>query len=68
VAIGQQIRAAGARPAPIREPLAFRATEVEGLGTFRTAHQTIVVTPLRAAAETHVCPLPWADCHVQYAA
>jgi hypothetical protein len=60
LAIGQQIRAAGAQPTPIREPLAFRATEVEGLGMYRTAPQTIVVTPRRAAAETHVCPLPWA--------
>jgi hypothetical protein len=68
LAIGHQIREAGARPDPIREPLAFRAAHVEGLGTFHTDQQTIVVTPLRAAADAHVFPLPWADCHVRYAA
>src|SRR5688500_17563833 len=41
LAIGLQIREAGARPAVIREPVAFRAAHVEGLGTFRVHCATI---------------------------
>lgn len=68
LAIGQQIREAGARPDRIREPRAFRAAHVEGLGTVHTEQETLVVTPLRAAANPHVFTLPWVDCHVRYAA
>ena len=68
LAIGQQIQAAGARPEHIREPVAFRAAHVEGLGTFRIDQQAIRVTPLRGATTNPVYALPWANCHVYYAA
>jgi hypothetical protein len=68
LAIGQQIREAGARPDQVREPAAFRSAHVEGLGTFRTEQQAIIVTPLRLPAGEPVYALPWADCHVYYAA
>jgi hypothetical protein len=68
LAIGHQIRAAGARPDPIREPLAFRAAHVEGLGVVCTDEQTIRITPLHPPADDHVLALLWADCQVQYAA
>src|SRR5215208_3773081 len=47
LAIGLQIRDAAARPPVIREPLAFRATQVDGLGTFRLQRRTISLSPLR---------------------
>jgi Transposase DDE domain len=68
LAIGQQVRDAGARPDPIREPLAFRAAHVEGLGTFVADRQTLVVTPLRIPTDAHTYALPWANCHVRYVA
>jgi hypothetical protein len=48
LAIGLQIRDAGTRPDVIREPAAFRATHVEGLGTFTCQRRTLHV--LRTAA------------------
>jgi hypothetical protein len=64
LAIGLQIRDAGARPAVIREPAAFRATQVDGLGTFTRARRTLRVT--RAVAAHRVprrslqrLSLPW---------
>ena len=68
LAIGHQIRAAGARPDQIREPLAFRATQVEGLGIMRGDHQTIVVTPLRGPIDDLPIPVAWARRHVRYVA
>ncbi|MBW3655826.1 MAG: transposase, partial [Gemmatimonadetes bacterium] len=68
LAIGHQIAAAQARPAVIREPRAFRASRVEGPGTFSVVQQTIVVTPLRAAADDQPYPLPWTQRAVHYAA
>ena len=68
LAIGRQIAEAEARPAVIREPRAFRAAHVEGLGTFRVAAQAIVITPLRAPLPDHPCLLPWAQRTVHYAA
>ena len=59
LAIGLQIRDAAARPAVIREPLAFRATHVEGLGTFGQQRRTIYLTPLQALPTPHL-RLPWA--------
>jgi hypothetical protein len=56
LAIGLQIRDAGARPAVIREPAAFRATQVDGLGTFARERRTVRVT--RAAASHRVPPRP----------
>jgi Transposase DDE domain len=58
LAIGAQIQAAGTRPAVIREPLAFRATQVEGLGTFRQERRTLYLTPARPTAAQH-WRLPW---------
>ena len=58
LAIGAQIQAAGTRPPVIREPLAFRATYVEGLGTFRQERRTLYLTPtLPTAAQRW--RLPW---------
>ncbi len=68
LAIGQQIHAAQARPDVIREPRAFRAAQVEGLGTFRVVAQSIVITPLRALPPDHPSPLPWTQRTVSYAA
>ncbi len=45
LAIGWQIHDAGARPTRIREPLAFRATQVEGLGLFVLHERHIEVLP-----------------------
>jgi hypothetical protein len=59
LAIGLQIQAANARPAVIREPLAFRAAQVEGLGTFQVVHRTIYLTPL-APTPPQQWRLPWA--------
>ncbi|HVG95880.1 MAG TPA: hypothetical protein VNK05_03180 [Chloroflexota bacterium] len=49
LAIGLQIRAAGARPAVIRKPAAFRAAHVDGLGTFARERRTLRVTRAVAA-------------------
>lgn len=68
LAIGCQIAVAQARPEVIREPRAFRAAQVEGLGTFRIAQPAIVITPLREPPPDHDCPLPWTQCSVRYAA
>jgi Transposase DDE domain len=67
LAIGQQFADAGARPAVIREPLACRATQVDGLGTFTGSRRTLVVTPLRATPRRSY-PLPWTRRVVRYAA
>ena len=53
LAIGARIQAAGARPPVIREPLAFRATHVEGLGTFRRERRTLYLTPALPAGPQH---------------
>jgi hypothetical protein len=58
LAIGLQIADANARPATIREPVAFRATHVEGLGTFLQERQTIVLAAPHAARDQHD-DLPW---------
>ena len=57
LAIGLQIADADARPATIREPVAFRAAHVEGLGTFVQERQTILLTWPTAAGQIH--HLPW---------
>jgi DDE family transposase len=67
LAIGLQVRAANARPAVIREPAAFRAAHVDGLGTFVREPATIRVTSPRAGApQTH--HLPWAGLTVHLTA
>ena len=58
LAIGLQIAEADARPAVIREPAAFRATHVEGLGTFACDEHAILLTHPRAIpGQTYA--LPW---------
>jgi hypothetical protein len=65
LAIGLQLHDAQGRPATLREPAAFRAAHVDGLGTFvRDARaSTIHLAPLRAPHSQprppHRLPLPW---------
>src|SRR6185312_1116211 len=66
LAIGYQLHQDDTRPAPIREPRAFRATAVEGLGTFTIEAHGLVITPLRSAAPPPQ-RLPWSQLTVQYA-
>ena len=67
LAIGLQIHDAAARPAVIREPLAFRATQVDGLGTFVLHRRTITVAPLQPIPPQHL-RLPWTRRVVRLAA
>jgi hypothetical protein len=67
LAIGLQIARAGGRPDTIREPAAFRAAHVEGLGTFARAGRTVRLTPHRPTAPA-VYRLPWARLTVRLAA
>ena len=61
LAIGLQIADADARPASIREPAAFRAAHVDGLGMFalddQNPHAVLPHRPHPTAAGTY--PLPW---------
>ncbi len=67
LAIGLQIQQAKARPATIREPRAFRAAAVEGLGAFALAPAAVVLTSRRPVAPgPH--HLPWQHLTVYYAA
>jgi hypothetical protein len=67
LAIGHQIHLAQARPAVIREPRAFRATHVEGLGTFAIAGPTILLAERLPCAESpQPCSLPWTQRTVHY--
>jgi hypothetical protein len=64
LAIGLQIHDADARPSVIREPAAFRATHVDGLGTFTVAGRAILLTrPLPTPETTYL--LPWTGRSVQ---
>jgi Transposase DDE domain len=58
LALGLQIHEAGARPQVLREPRAFRAAHVEGLGLFVQAEHTIWLrpTPPSSPRTWHV---PW---------
>jgi hypothetical protein len=53
LAIGLQIHEAGARPPIIREPRAFRATHVDGLGAFRQPRHTLYLTALHPSPPQH---------------
>jgi DDE family transposase len=67
LAIGLQIHDADARPAIIREPAAFRAGHVDGLGTFILAERVILLErPHPSSDATYL--LPWTDCSVQLVA
>ena len=61
LAIGLQIADANARPTSIREPAAFRAAHVDGLGVFARDDQNpravLLCRPHLTATETY--PLPW---------
>jgi hypothetical protein len=63
LAIGLQLREAGAQPTVIREPAAFRATHVEGLGTFTCHRRTLHVARATARRPAGRPPqrlrLPW---------
>jgi hypothetical protein len=67
LAIGLQIADANARPPTIREPVAFRAAHVEGLGTFVQDRQTILLTTPHAIPDQHY-HLPWTQCTVRLVA
>jgi hypothetical protein len=63
LAIGLQIADADARPPSIREPAAFRAAHVDGLGTFvhdrHDRHAILLTLPRPTAGGTYL--LPWTD-------
>jgi hypothetical protein len=63
LAIGLQIRDADARPASIREPAAFRAEHVDGLGTFAPDDRDPRTLLLRQhrPADPATYSLPWTD-------
>jgi hypothetical protein len=67
LAIGLQLHEADTLPVVLREPHAFRATQVEGLGLFVQHHHTLRITPYLPTAP-QVWPLPWADLVVHLAA
>jgi hypothetical protein len=67
LAIGLQIQEAGARPAVIREPYAFRAAHVDGLGLFVVQRRTILVTPCQPTP-AQTWRLPWSRRTVRLAA
>jgi hypothetical protein len=58
LAIGRQLHDAAARPAVLREPVAFRATHVDGLGTFHLQRRTIYLMPLLPTPPQPL-RLPW---------
>ena len=62
LAVGLQVREADARPDRIREPAAFRAAHVDGLGSFRhdpqDRHAILLARP-HGAALSHAYSLPW---------
>src|SRR5687768_5050765 len=58
LALGLQIHEAGERPATLREPRAFRATHVEGLGLFAQQDATIWLLP-QQPSDVRTWHLPW---------
>src|SRR5947209_3069738 len=67
LAIGLQIEQAKGRPTPIREPRAFRAQHVDGLGLFERDGTAIVLH--RSAVDLpRTYHLPWTHCAVRLAA
>lgn len=67
LAIGLQIKEVQGRPETIREPRAFRAEHVDGLGSFLQRGPLLLLAPLHAdgAQRYH---LPWTQLVVQVAA
>ena len=68
LAIGLQITEAHGRPERIREPRAFRAEHVEGLGAFEHQGQVLVLHPLDGDGEQQLYHLPWTHLLVHVAA
>jgi hypothetical protein len=67
LAVGFQMARVQGRPEHIREPLAFRAAHVDGLGTFE--HVGAVLVLYRAAAERErFYELSWTGCAIRAAA
>ena len=58
LALGFQLHEARGRPAILREPRAFRATHVEGLGLFHWHQASLVLMPLQPAPP-QTWSLPW---------
>jgi hypothetical protein len=58
LALGYQLHAAQGQPIVLREPRAFRATHVEGLGLFERHQDTLVLLPLQSSAP-RIWSLPW---------
>ena len=58
LALGLQLQEAGVRPTPLREPRAFRATHVEGLGLFVQRESTIWLVPYQPSPP-HTWHVPW---------
>ena len=67
LAIGLQIAEAQGRPEVIREPRAFRAEHVDGLGSFVQRGPLLLLTPLNVDGQQHY-RLPWTQLVVQVAA
>lgn len=67
LAIGLQVAEAEGRPESIREPLAFRAAHVDGLGAFVQLGHLLLLTPLQPALPQRF-RLPWTNHVVQVAA
>jgi hypothetical protein len=67
LAIGFQMEQADGRPEHIREPLAFRAQHVEGLGLFERRDTEIVLYPAAATQERRY-HLSWTPCSIRIAA
>ena len=58
LALGFQLHLAQGQPTVLREPRAFRATHVEGLGLFERHQATLVLLPLQPAPP-QIWALPW---------
>jgi IS4 transposase len=58
LALGFQLHQAQGQPTVLREPRAFRATHVEGLGLFEHQQDTLVLLPLHPAPP-QLWSLPW---------
>jgi hypothetical protein len=58
LALGLQIAEAGARPQVLREPRAFRAAHVEGLGLFVQKERTIWLVPTQPSTP-RIWHVPW---------
>lgn len=68
LAIGLQIAEVQGRPEVIREPLAFRAQHVDGLGSFVQDGALLLLRPLDATGHQHRYRLPWTGHLVHVAA